>query len=1196
MNKKKLERSRGIILTREGWQKIQNSKLEWELQDNKGYKFTLEDLSDRAGLTTATLRKILTRDRGVDKRSIVTLFTAFNLELDPNDYTSPKLLKKPDNNKRTLKRVDWGEAVDVSGFYGRSSELATLDKWLSEDSCRLITILGIGGIGKTALSVKLAEQVKDKYDYIIWRSLRDAPPIQEILTNLIQFLGNEETVKAKLPESINEKISLLVECLRSSRCLIILDNIESLLSDSSRAGICDEEYEEYDQLFQRVGELEHQSCLLLTTREKPKQVAILEGEISPVRTLLISGFKEKEGEAILKTKGLSGSEPELARLVTHYGGNPLALKIVGTTIRDLFGGNISEFLRQDIAIFGDVRDLLDQQFNRLIDIEVNIMYWLAINREPIRLAQIQEDLVNSISLSNLLEGLESLSRRCLIEKVESDATGIDSICFTLQSVVMEYVTKRLFEEVCQEIVIQHPNLFRLYALAKATAKDYIKETQIRLIVRPIITRLFDVLGSQSNIEEQLNQIIVTLQETSPLQRGYTAGNILNLLCYLETDLTGYDFSNLCIWQADLQNVCLHDVSFQNTDLAKTVFSETFSGITSVAFSHDGKILAGGDSNGQIHLWRVADNRPLKFFRGHTSWVTSLDFSPDDILLASGSSDSNVKLWNVETGECLKTLEEHQGEVWSVVFSPDSELLATGSDDYTIRVWNVSTRECIKIFQEHTSWVTSLAFSFDGKILVSGSDDRTIRLWDFGTGECLKVFQGHSDGVRSVAFSPDNQTLVSGSDDQTVKLWNIDTGECFKTLAGHTNRVFSIAVNPKEDLIASGCHDQTVKIWNINTGKCIKTLEEHSNWVFAVAFNREGDTLASGSRDQTVKLWNFSKGQCIKTFQGYSNQVLSVCFSLDGNSLASGSQDQTVKLWDVNTGQCLKTFKGHLNWVYSVAFSPQDDRLVSSGGDKTIKLWDINTNQCLKTFKEHSAAVKSVAFSPDGNTLASGGEDYLVMLWDVNTSQVVSILNEHKAAVWSVAFSPDGNTLASGSFDRTIKLWDVKTGKCKKTLIEHETWVWSVAFSPDGNTLASSSPDGTVKFWNINTGKCKKTLIPSTGWLLSTAFSKDGQIFAASSQDCTIKLWDANNYELIKTLFGHQSGFLWSVVFCPNSQIIASGGDDEIIKLWNIKTGNCFNTLKTYGLYKGLNIGGSTSLPESTKLNLKRLGIVDSVSS
>ena len=1150
MNNKKQKRRRGIILTREGWQKFQNAKLEWELQDNKGYKFTLEELGDRASLTTATLRKILTRDRGVDKRSIVTLFTAFNLELNPNDYTSPTSPKEIDNNKDTLKRVDWGEAVDVSNFSGRKAELATLDKWLIEDGCRLITIVGMGGIGKTALSVKLAERVKDEYDYTIWRSLRDAPPIQDILVNLIQFLCDEQAVQAELPESVNGKISLLVECLRSSRCLIILDNLESLLCDRSRAGICEEEYEEYDQLFQRVGELEHQSCLILTTREKPQQVAIFEGEASPVRSLLLNGFKEKEGEEILKIKGVSGSESELAKLIAYYGGNALALKIVGTTIRDLFQGNITEFLRQDTVIFGDVQDLLDQQFNRLIDIEEKIMYWLAINREPMTLAQIQEDLVCSVSQSNLLEGLESLSRRCLIDRTEKSAIKQkNNCCFTLQSVVMEYVTSRLIDNVCQEIVDNKIKLFRFHALMKATAKDYIKNPQIRLIIKPIINKLLIILKGKINLENRLNKIIITLQEKSPQEPGYTAGNIINLFCQMETDLTGYDFSNLCVWQADLRNACLHDVNFQNADLAKSVFTETFGGVLSVAFSPDGKSLATGDTNGEIHLRRMSDGQPILTFHGHSSWVVSVTFSPDGTVLASGSADSTVKLWDVETGQCLQIFQGHDNEVWSVAFSPDGTVLASGSDDQTVKLWSISTGECLKTFQGHTSWVHSVGFSLNGQTLASGSDDQTVKLWDISTSECLKTLQGHRDGIRAIAISPDDRILASSSEDQTVKLWDVSTGECLKTLQGH------------------------------------------SSWVYSVAFNPQGNFLVSGSYDQTARLWSVHTNQCLRTFQGYTNQVLSVVFSPDGQTLASGSQDSSVRLWNVSTSQALKTFQGHSAAVWSIAFSPDGQTLISSSEDRTIRLWDIAEGRCLKIFQGHRALVWSVTFSPDGQTLASSSEDQTIRLWDVSTGQVLRILQGHSAAVWSVAFSPDGQTLASGSHDQTVKLWDISTGKCLKTLADHTAWVWSVAFSPDGKLLASTSPDGTIRLWSVDTNECLKVLKVNIGWLQLAAFSPDSRILACSNQDFKVELWDISTGKCLKTLADH-TGRVWSITFDPYSRTLASSGEDETIRLWDLKTGNCLKTMKAEKPYEHMNIKGFTGLSPATVATLKLLGAVD----
>ncbi|WP_375470390.1 NB-ARC domain-containing protein [uncultured Nostoc sp.] len=163
-------------------------------------------------------------------------------------------------------KIDWGEAIDVSILSGRTDELTKLQRWDEKDKCCLVALLGMDRIDKTALSIQLAQLVQEEFEFVIWRSLRDAPPLSKLLEILIKFLSCQQ--ETNLPETVGSKISQLIEYLHNSRCLLILDNFDVLLSNGQRAGTYRHGYEEYGELLQRLGEIPHQSYLLLTPREK----------------------------------------------------------------------------------------------------------------------------------------------------------------------------------------------------------------------------------------------------------------------------------------------------------------------------------------------------------------------------------------------------------------------------------------------------------------------------------------------------------------------------------------------------------------------------------------------------------------------------------------------------------------------------------------------------------------------------------------------------------------------------------------------------------------------------------------------------------------------------------------------------------------------------------------------------------------
>lgn len=1104
---------------------------------------------------------------------------------------------------RTYQR-DWGEAIDASIFYGRADELTLLQQWLSPDRCRLVSILGMGGMGKTALSVKLAESVQDDFDYLIWRSLRDAPSLTELLLTLISFLSNQQITT--LPNALGDKLTSLIERLRQHRCLIVLDNFDAVLQAGQRAGTYRSGYENYGEFLQRVGETAHQSCVVLTSREKPQEIGTLAGVTLPVRSHTLQGLDRIAGQAVLAAKGLTGSDADLEQLMTHYRGNPLALKMVATSIQDLFDGQIQAFLATGTATFNGMATLLQRQCDRLSESEQAVMFWLAIHREPVTAEVLQTHLVPSLPKVRLMEILESLRWRCLIETASPTLIKSGPSGFTQQPVVMEYITERLIEQIAQEILSESPQRFVSHALALAQTKDYLRDSQARVILQPLLQRLLTELGSPKQLENQLKRLLVQLQTSSLGRSGYGAGNLLHLFRQLETDLTGYDFSGLYVAQASLQDLNLHQVNFAQAEFADCTFAATFGGITCVTFSPDGQRLATSDTNGTIQIWNATSGQPLITCTGHNSWVWGVAFSPTTPLLASCGQDHTVRLWDMQTGGCLKILSGHTSIVTAIAFSADGQLLASSSEDRSIRVWEVTTGRYQQTLVGTQACVWSVAFHPDGKTLLSAGEDNAIRNWDLTSGACLRVLKGHQHWIKAIALNSTGTHLLSGSFDQTVKLWDCQTGDCLRTFNGHGGTVTTVAFSADGRTLASGSYDQTVKLWDMESGQCLRTLHKHTNRVWAIAFHPHQRLLASGADDYTTRLWDLETGQCSKTWQGHSNSVYAIALHAQNCLLASGHEDQTIKLWDFNlkafstdsapplaqtlSHRPFRVLRGHKNRVFSVAFSPDGQLLASASLDRSIKLWNAHTGQCRHTLHGHQSWVWAVAFHPQGQWLASASYDHTVKLWDVTTGECLRTLEGHTSSVLAIAFSPDGTRLASGGYEQMIKLWDVTTGECLQTLQAHENRVWTVAWSPDRQTLATAGDDHAINLWDISTGQCGNVLLGHTSQVLSLAFSPDGSCLFSAGADKTVRVWDVPSGHLLKTLQGH-TNWVWSLALSPDAAILLSASQDETIQVWSTPTGVGIKPLQASRPYEKMNITDVHGLAEAQVQALCSLGAI-----
>jgi WD40 repeat protein len=1089
-------------------------------------------------------------------------------------------------------RYDWDDAPEVRNFFGRTSELHELRQWIDDPTCRLIVIEGIGGIGKTTLALKLAEQLGEVgvFEKIIWRSVQHVPRIDDLLSDCVISLSGNKLAQQDVPDDTDKKITMVLDYLRQRRCLFILDGIEAILDEGKRVGSYRRGYAKYGTLFRRITEGKpHQSVMLLTGRERPRHLDRLD---DAVRFYSLQGLDIEASADILRSKGLT-EQSIFTELATKYAGNPLALKLVAGHMHVLSTetGDLERISLETIP--SGVNDLLAEQFERLSVQEQDIVYWLAIEREPIDPDTLSEMIISLPWRQDVLESLKDLRYRSFIERRGAE--------FTLQNVVMQYVMQRFTEHVCREIKDGAPILLHSHALLKARTKEYIRTIQMRSILDDILQQLKLHFGSKTNVANQMRTMLEHLRHSSPADVNsstYAAGNLLNLLLRFGELIHHYDCSHLALRQAYLVDQNLHQLNVAHAHIEDSLFLSTFGRVLSVAFSADGYYLAAGTANGDVRIWKF-DNFPFTFKEVQTlkepGWVRAIAFSPDQgsDLLASGSEDHTIRVWHWPSGAVIHIFSGHHRPIRALTFHPQGHMLVSCSEDGSIRVWDLQQGVPVYMFEEYKHPVRSVSFHPDGHLLAVGGDDNKIDLKDTNSWRSIATLEGHTERVMSVRFSPDGHLLASGSYDHTVRLWSVSERRNVAILQGHTDRVRAVAFSSDSARVSSGGEDLVIRVWDVRSYKGIQMLRGFSNTIRSIAFHPyNSHILVVGSEDRTVRVWDVQSGDCLYKAQGYTHQVWSLAFHPNNATFASGGSDHAIHLWNSHSGKREKTLTGHTDWVRAIAFSADGRTLMSGSGDRTVRVCRLQNNHHQSILQGHRSSIYTVGISPDEHTAASAGDDGKIQLWDTHLwKKKEPALEDSFDRVWSLTFSPDGNLLATGSDDGIVRLWNLKTNQLVRRLFGHTDQVWSVSFNPDGTTLASGSSDWTVCIWNIQTDEVITVLKEHRDIVLAVTFSSDNQWLATSGGDLGILLWDWKKRIVVSRLEGHQA-WIRSLAFSPDSSLLISSDEHGIIKVWDVHSGECLHTLLAPRPYEGMNITGVAGLTDAEKESLKALGAVD----
>jgi WD40 repeat protein len=607
---------------------------------------------------------------------------------------------------------------------------------------------------------------------------------------------------------------------------------------------------------------------------------------------------------------------------------------------------------------------------------------------------------------------------------------------------------------------------------------------------------------------------------------------------------------------------------------RSILSGHKDGVSSVAFSPNGKTIASAGYDNTIRVWNSSNGHFIRELKGHTNWVNSVVFSPDSKIIASGSRDNTIRLWSSGSGRLIRIIKGHINWVNSVVFSPDSKIIASCGDDNAIQLWNSSNGVLIyKFFGHTTNSILDLAFSPDGKTIASAGTDKTIRLWDLSSKSIIKILKGHENYVNSIFFSPNGKTIASSSWDNTIRLWNLRDKSLIRVLKSREKTISSVIFSHDGRIIAASSDNGAIQFWKSTDGSFFRVLKGHNDAVSDLTFSPDDKTVASSSIDGTIRLWNIGSKNYISALKGHKGYVSSVKFNLNGRIIASASQDYTVRLWHSSDGSFFNALKGHEDIVSVIAFSPDGKTIASGSWDNTIRLWDSSNGRFIFKFLGYENIVNnageiidlsstipnfgrnkvnSVVFNPNGKIIATSTNGGEIRLWNSSNRNLIYELKGHKSYVNEIVFSLNGEIIASASEDSTIRLWDSSNGRLIRTLIGHKGSVKSVGFSPNGKIVASASEDSTIRLWDSGNGRLIREFIGHTDWVNDTVFSPDGKTLASASRDKTIRLWDISTGQQIGDPLTNSLGAMYSVDFNPSGSILASGGSNGVVYLWDMR--------------------------------------------